>query len=121
MVFAAAMRAKVKTQYKNTQQENAEPDITAGELSPNFRRILSASFPVVWAAFVKRKLLAWILAAAVCCALITAAECFAFVWIVGGNGDPDIAILMNVVQFVSVLLALCSLRFAGFRLARDCG
>jgi hypothetical protein len=78
-----------------------------------------AAFPVVWAAFVKRRFLAWILAAAVCCALITVAEGFAFVWVVGGKGDPEVAIPINIVQFVSVLLALCSLRFAGLRLFRD--
>jgi hypothetical protein len=80
-----------------------------------------AAFPVVWAAFVKRWLFPWILAAAICCALITVAECLAFNWIVrGGGGDPEIAVLMNVVQFVSVLLALCSLRVVGLRLSRHC-
>lgn len=77
-----------------------------------------AAWPVIWAAFVRRWVPIWMLAAAACCAGICIAEYMAFGIAVRDARTDSVFLWISSVQFITSSGCLLVVRFCGFRLVR---
>jgi hypothetical protein len=77
-----------------------------------------AAWPMIWAAFVRSRMLTWCGVAVACSAILGAAEQWAFVTLIGGV-IPGIFIALHAIQLVAVGGSLLLVRLNGVRLVRD--
>lgn len=76
------------------------------------------AWPVVWSTLAPRWWWLWLIASALCCVGLTAAEVFTFhqAMAMGRGGEEEIFWIMNTLQVAAASVALLALRAAGFRL-----
>ena len=80
------------------------------------------ALPIIWACFVKRQMLVWLVAAIGCCIVMSVAEIFAFRTAISESVDTEIFWYLNAVQFIGAYFTLIVVRLCGFRLVRrHCG
>lgn len=77
-----------------------------------------AAWPMIWAAFVRTRMLAWCGVAVACSALLCAGEVWAFRVVVGVGVNPMLFVAMHLIQFTAVGGSLLLIRLNGIRLVR---
>jgi hypothetical protein len=78
-----------------------------------------ATWPMIWAAFVRSRMLFWCGVATACSAILCACELWAFRTVVGVGADTEVFIAMHLIQLVAVGSGLLLVRQSGVRLVRD--
>ena len=76
------------------------------------------ALPVIWAALVRRWMLAWIAVAILFAVILTAAEPVLFEQVQGGSGEAGIFWRLNGVHFLWVFCSLGVIRLCGYRFER---
>jgi hypothetical protein len=78
-----------------------------------------AAWPMIWAAFVRSRMLAWCGVAAACSFILCVGELWAFRTAVGPGVDFELFVAMHLIQLVAVGGSLLLVRLNGVRLVRD--
>lgn len=77
-----------------------------------------AAWPVIWAAFVRSRMLAWWGVAIVCLAILCFVEVLAFEALLGPDIDVTVFVAVHLIQLVTVGGSLLLIRLGGVRLVR---
>lgn len=77
------------------------------------------AWPIIWALLIRFAWPLWLVAAGVCCVMLTLTEIATMKAVIGRGGGWEFFWIMNAIQSVSGAAALLGLRLSGFRLARS--
>ena len=77
-----------------------------------------AAWPMIWAAFVRSRMLVWCGVAIACSAVLCVLEIWAFQSVLGGRSDWEIFVGLHLIQLVAVGGSLLLVRINGIRLVQ---